>query len=446
MNDEHLSEIIEALKSKASTAFSLELQTHVQRHLHNFNAITQSTTVPNTPPTQERKTHVPLTSKYWAETMQYTPSPTQPHPDTSATQTPDRFKLARSKELEAKLPTFRKDQMYIHLPNEPLLHYMEAFYETLATMMNNYDFPIILLQDLAPCGSTCPKGSYDIYERETLMKISRALYQKLLGVIPHTCTIMHNLLANHAATPDGYKALYAMMRLKCTYLQDLLPTWGPTWQTGNTAFEYVSTIHSYLTQERRRSKCYTEFEVAAEMIQQAKRHPEYQLLAGAYMAQIIAMPTDQNEMSPEFHTDNLALNFESNKQAMGIPNNPTLNKFGQPRNEGSNDRENGGRRRPQYKNPVQCNSCKLFGHGIDTQVCRFTAQLMYANEYIATHADCAKSNAEAYNAANNKNKVNKIYQQFPEKFDDYMTEEERETTRYELATTFYYQNTDGQDL
>ena len=249
MNDKHLSETMEALKSKASTAFSLELQTHVQRHLHNFNAITQSTTVPNTPPTQERKTHVPLTSKYWAETMQYTPSPTQPHPDTSATQTPDRFKLAQSKELEAKLPTFRKDQMYIHLPNEPLPHYMEAFYETLATMMNNYDFPIALLQDLAPRGSTCPKGSYDTYERETLMKISRALYQKLLGVIPHTCTIMHNLLANHAATQDRYKALYAIMRLKCTYLQDLLPTWGPTWQTGNTAFEYVSAIHSYLTQE-----------------------------------------------------------------------------------------------------------------------------------------------------------------------------------------------------
>ena len=182
------------------------------------------------------------------------------------------------------------------------------------------------------------------------------------------------------------------------------------------------------------------------MIQQAKRHPEYQLLTGAYMAQIIAMPTDQNEMSPEFHTNNLALNFESNKQAMGIPNNPTLNKFGQPRNKGSNDRENGGRRQPQYKNPVQCNSCKLFRHGIDTQVCRFSAQLMYANEYIATHADCPKSNAEAYNAANNKNKVNKIYQQFPEKFDDYMTEEEQETTRYELATTFYYRNTDDQDL
>jgi hypothetical protein len=71
---------------------------------------------------------------------------------------------------------------------------------------------------------------------------------------------------------------------------------------------------------------------------------------------------------------------------------------------------------------------------------------MYAKEYIGAHGNRAKSNAaEAYNAANNRNKVNKIYQQFPEKFDDYMIEEERETARYELATTFYCKSTDGQD-
>jgi hypothetical protein len=185
--------------------------------------------------------------------------------------------------------------------------------------------------------------------------------------------------------------------------------------------------------------------VAAEMVQQAKSHPEYQLLAGAYMAQIIAMPVNQNEMSPEFHTDNLALNFESNKQVMQLPNNPTLNKFGQPRNDGPNQRDNGGKRRPQYKTPVQCTSCKIFGHCIETQVCCFSVQLMYAKEYIGAHGNRAKSNAEAYNAANNQNKVNKIYQQFPEKFDDYMTEEERETARYELATTFYCKSTDDQD-
>jgi hypothetical protein len=180
------------------------------------------------------------------------------------------------------------------------------------------------------------------------MKISRALYQKLLDIIPHTCTIMHNLLANHATTQDGYKALYAMMRLKCTYLQDLLPTWGPTWKTDSTAFEYVSSIHSYLTQERRCNKFYTQFEVAAEMVQQAKNHPEYQLLAGAYMVQIIAMPTDQNKMSPKFHTD-LALNFESNKQVMQLPTTPILNKFGQPWNEGSNDLGNGGTTPPRQE-------------------------------------------------------------------------------------------------
>jgi hypothetical protein len=70
---------------------------------------------------------------------------------------------------------------------------------------------------------------------------------------------------------------------------------------------------------------------------------------------------------------------------------------------------------------------------------------MYAKEYIGTHGNHAKSNAEAYNAANNRNKVNKIYQQFPEKFDDYMMEEERERVQYKLATTFYCKSTDDQE-
>jgi hypothetical protein len=428
-----LTEAINTIKAKASITFSLELHTKIQQRLNEFNTLLQAKT-PSTPPVLERQNYIAPASKYWPEMINQTTSPAQPSPETQ-------FKLARSKDLESKLPHFRKDQMHIHLPNEPLQHYMEVFYETLATMMHNYNFPIILLQDLAPQGSTCPMTAYKTYEQDMILKISQALYQKLLGVIPHTCAIMHNLLANHAATQDGYKALYVMMRLKCTYLQDLLPAW----KTENTAVEYVSNIHSYLTQEGRQNKYYTEFEVAAEMVQQAKNHPEYQLLAGTYMAQIIAMPNDQNEMPPEFHTDNLALNFESNKQVTTIPSNPTLNKFGQPWNENSNDRDNGGQRQTQYKNPVQCTSCKLFGYCIETQVCRFSAQLMYAKEYAGAHGNCAKSNAEAYNAANNRNKVNKIYQQFPKKFDGYMMEEERETARYELATTFYCKSTDDQD-
>jgi hypothetical protein len=75
------------------------------------------------------------------------------------------------------------------------------------------------------------------------------------------------------------------------------------------------------------------------MVQQAQCHPEYQLLARAYMSQIIAMPIDQNKMAPELHTTNhkLSLNFESNKQMISLPNNPTVNKCRQPCSKGSND-------------------------------------------------------------------------------------------------------------
>ncbi len=62
---------------------------------------------------------------------------------------------------------------------------------------------------------------------------------------------------------------------------------------------------------------------------------------------------------------------------------------------------------------------------------------MYAKEYVEKHPEKAKANADAYNAANNKTTVNKIYLQFPEKFHDDMTEQEEENLRYEMATTFY---------
>ena len=159
MKEEYHNDVTEVIKTKASIAFSLDLQSQVQQQLRDFDHHIASKTIPGTPPAQQqqRMNHVPSTSQYWTKTTNQTtmPSPACPNPETTTQQPMDRFKLARSKELEAKLPIFRKDQMFIHLPNEPLQHYMEAFFETLATMMNNYDFPIVL-QDLAPRGSTCP--------------------------------------------------------------------------------------------------------------------------------------------------------------------------------------------------------------------------------------------------------------------------------------------------
>jgi ferredoxin len=432
---EAMAAALDDIKSDASIAFSLELDSKVQAQLNDFTTLLKSKMH-----THERTTTAPQSMNATSQWPAPTTETAHSIPATPDRPMINRFKLASSKGLEDRLPKFRRDDLYVHLPPDPAQHYMEAFYETLATNMQNFDYPIITLQDLAPRGSTCPASAFELYEHDTIKKIGRALYQKLLGVIPSTCTILHNLLANHSATQDGYRALYAMMRLKCAYLQDLLPTWGPKWQKSATAFEYVSTLQSYLTQERRRNKTYTEFEIAAEMVQQAKRHPEYQLLAGAYMAQLIALPTDTANMSPEFLHENLALNFESNRQN-SLPSNPSINKFGQ-RGGGPSDRKPGEQRRHQYKNPVQCGSCKLFGHCIDSQVCRFSAQFMYTKDYVEKHPDKARANADAYCAANNKTTVNKIYQQFPEKFDDSMTEEEREGLRYEMATTFYNQSDD----
>jgi hypothetical protein len=76
------------------------------------------------------------------------------------------------------------------------------------------------------------------------------------------------------------------------------------------------------------------------MIQQAKRHPIYQLLAGAYMAQLIALPVDTANMTPKFLHENLALNLQCNKQNM-VPNAPSNKKFGQRTGGVPTDQNNG---------------------------------------------------------------------------------------------------------
>ena len=113
-----MTETIDAIKAEASITFSLELQAQAQEQLREIHNLTQSNYPPNstTPTPEQQPHHQSNTSKYWTEKTNHTPSSAK----TPTTLPTDRFKLARSKELESKLPHFRKDQMYIHLPNEPL--------------------------------------------------------------------------------------------------------------------------------------------------------------------------------------------------------------------------------------------------------------------------------------------------------------------------------------
>ena len=131
---------------------------------------------------------------------------------------------------------------------------------------------------------------------ETLDNISRALYHKLIESIPEEASLLRDIIASYATEQDGYATLYSIMRTKCGYLQELEPVWGPKWKEGETGYQYLANLKSYLDQQKRRYRMPTKFAIAAEILQQAAHHKEYQLAATSYITRLTS--TDRNKPTP----------------------------------------------------------------------------------------------------------------------------------------------------
>ena len=133
------------------------------------------------------------------------------------------------------------------------------------------------------------------------------IYRKLLETIPHECLSLHSILASFSSQQDGYSALFALMRSKCSYLQDIQPLWGPTWTALLSPYSYLTALNSKLEEERRRYHNRTSFDIAAEILQQASHHEEYKLLATAYLTNLLPMVSqDKTKILPkEYQKENL---------------------------------------------------------------------------------------------------------------------------------------------
>ena len=378
----------------------------------------------------------------------YTPMPPHSshsdHQDTTHEAAPWKRQVTlnrNSLQVTSNIPRFRRETIQHNLTNGPRQDQLESFYDSLVTTMDAYAMPILRRQELQPRGTTVPLEP-TVHE-ETLQKITRILFGKLLETIPEECTSLREVLDSYASEQDGYSALYSIMRTKCRYLQDLLPSWGPTWKQNTGAYQYLAELKSYIDEARRTHKQYSEFEVAAEILQQSKQHSDYNLIATAYLTRLTSYTTTRAHLPAEFRMNNLINTLATNRSQHTpiIPQSPVINRFGEGSGKFGNSNGNGngnsnrnGQRSPfKYRNEVQCEACKTFGHCIGDNVCRIAAQVHHVNAYKEKAPDNAKKNASAFATANNKATIKLVKTNFPDTFHNGMTEEEEDYTICQMA-------------
>ena len=258
-----------------------------------------------------------------------------------------------------------------------------------------------------------------------------------MEAIPDECLSLRAVLDSYTSEQDGYSALYSIIRTKCRYLQDLLPPWGPTWTIDTTAYQYLAELKSFLAAGFRTYKNFSDFEVAAEILQQAQQHPEYNLIATTNLSRLTSYTTIRDQLPSEFQKVNLINTLETNKNTTATPVTLHVNRFGGDTGKHGSDQNRNGNRNGsgnfKFRNEVQCTACKTFGHSIGDNVCRICAQVSFVNSYIDKEPDNAKKNASAFEMANNRKRSNKVREAFPEAFFDNMTDEEEQFTLCKLA-------------
>ena len=290
-------------------------------------------------------------------------------------------------------------------PTQP---HVENFYRTIASSLLRNEIPIVLFQQLSPTSTALPANHS--LDSDTLIAVSQTIYQKLYDSIPIECKTLRDILLTYNRTQDGYAAIYSIMRHSCGFLKTFRPLWGPAWPPDINAYSYKSTLDSWLDEQHRHGTTYTVYEQAAEFLQRACLIDRYKIHALNYLTKLQLQGPNQ-PVSTTYSLNELVNILESNAPAMPNtnPNTITINKFNGPTNkEQDNNTNNGTRRKFQYRREVQCECCHTFGHNVDEDICRIGAQILHTTNFIKEHPKKAENNANAFTAANNKNKINTI--------------------------------------
>ena len=136
-------------------------------------------------------------------------------------------------------------------------------------------------------------------------------------------------------------------------------------------------------------------------------------MATAYLASLLPLVSqDKHQTLPnEYQKENLitALSSYHHKPLAGGTGTGAfqINRFGALPNGKPLQKEF------KYKNEVQCTACKMFGHDIKMNVCRFGAQYHHTFKFANKFPDETHKNASAFASAQDKAKVTKAKSSFP---------------------------------
>ena len=159
----------------------------------------------------------------------------------------------------------------------------------------------------------------------------------------------------------------------------------------------------------------TPIDYAQEMLYRAKDTQYGDKAAGLEQRLLAYIDSNPTEKSPPMDltihmiakhlTTGRSVRYSVNKMNLG---NPQRKKF-------------------EYKNKVQCSACKLFGHNIGEQVCRYAAMHVNTIAYCAENPEMAKKNMKKFNALYSAKQVNRFYAR-----EDYKEILKSARTRHEL--------------
>lgn len=293
----------------------------------------------------------------------------------------------------------------LYMPEVPTASDIDDFYNAFAALLITYNIPILPRNQLRRRGVAYPRPMY--LSHQVFTNCSTKIYAKLNAFIQEDCKPLRAILKFCAAGQDGYLALFHIVRKYDPNLQDMPAMFGPTWHGSMTGYHYSAALKSYLQRQGQNGRHWSEFEVAAETLQQAGQHERYRMVANNYINSLLAQPTD-GMLSADYTLDSLVVTLEeaaARHQALARDHGDTddsaihINKAVKPN---------------RAKRQVQCRACKIYGHDTDEQTCRFTASCYYAMDFIRQHPEKAKENADTFAMSQNRLAVNAVKTVIPQ--------------------------------